>query len=311
MKPLRIAIVGFGKIAADQHAPAISANPRFELVATVSRQKSGPSHIPGFTSHTELLAAMPDLDAVAITTPPLVRYGIARDCIEAGLQTLLEKPPAETLSEIEDLACLAEARQVSLFASWHAQHHSAVAAAAEALAGKRLASMELTWHEDVRKWHPGQEWIFEAGGFGVFDPGINAFSILAKILPGALFVKQAQLSFPENRQAPIAAEVEFTSPIAEGPLLASLDFRHSGDEAWTITIRTTDGMTLALAEGGSKLKIDRKPVAGQGPGEYPDIYREFVDLIDTRRSNVDVRPLRLVADAFMIGSRTTVEPFAF
>jgi D-galactose 1-dehydrogenase len=37
MKPIRIAIIGFGKIAAEQHVPAIEANPRFELAASSSR----------------------------------------------------------------------------------------------------------------------------------------------------------------------------------------------------------------------------------------------------------------------------------
>ena len=41
MKPIRIAIIGFGKIAADQHVPSIAGNPRFELVATSSRSGQG------------------------------------------------------------------------------------------------------------------------------------------------------------------------------------------------------------------------------------------------------------------------------
>jgi predicted dehydrogenase len=311
MRPLRIAIIGFGKIAADQHVPSISANPRLELAATVSRQGAGVLGLPSFTSHQELLAAGLELDGVAITTPPNVRYAIARDCIEAGLHCMLEKPPTVTLSEIEDLACLAEGRQVTLQTTWHSQHNPAVTAAAEALAGKRIRSMALTWHEDVRKWHPGQEWIFDAGGFGVFDPGINAFSILMKIFPGALFVREAELRFPENRQAPIAAEIDFASPVAEGPLHASLNFRHSGEEAWNIEIQTSDGGSIVLRKGGSELEVDGRSVAGEGPGEYSELYRQFVDLIDTRGSLVDVRPLRLVADAFMLGRRETVERFDF
>ncbi len=34
MKPIRTAIIGFGKIAEDQHVPAIAGNPRFELAAS-------------------------------------------------------------------------------------------------------------------------------------------------------------------------------------------------------------------------------------------------------------------------------------
>jgi predicted dehydrogenase len=309
MKPLRIAIIGFGKIAADQHLPSISGHPRLDLAATVSRGGSGPTDLPRFTSHEELLAADLSLDAVAITTPPSVRYDIASACIEAGLHCLLEKPPTVTLSEIEDLACLAAGKQVSLFTTWHAQHNPAVTAASEALAGKRIASMQITWHEDVRKWHPGQQWIWEPGGFGVFDPGINAFSIATKIFPGALFIREAELIYPEGKQTPIAAEVRFASPVAEGELRCSLDWRRSEGEEWTIEVETADGVRLKLGEGGSNLEIDGESRASEGAKEYPDLYAKFVDLIDARHSHVDVAPLRLVSDAFLLGRRSNAEPF--
>ena len=308
MRPIRIAILGFGKIAADQHVPAIAAHPRLQLAASSSRSGAGPE--PGFTDWRALIREVEGLEAVAITTPPEPRYEIASECIAAGLHCLLEKPPTATLTEIEHLACLAEAKGVTLFTTWHAQHNAAVSAAAEALAGKRIQSMDIIWHEDVRKWHPGQRWIWEAGGFGVFDPGINAFSIATKIFPGALFVRSADLSFPENAQTPIAANIEFGSPEADGPLSCSLDWRRSEGEEWTIAIRTVDGVDVRLENGGSRLLIDGAEQPADGIGEYPDIYRHFVDLIDERRSQVDLAPLRLVADCLLTGSRRTVEPAA-
>ena len=309
MKPIRIAIIGFGKIAEDQHCPAIEGNDRFELVATSSR--SGQGRAEKFADWRELIRRVHGLEAVAITTPPGPRYEIARECILAGLHCLLEKPPTGTLAEVHDLACLAEAQQVSLYATWHARHHPAVAAAAEALAGKRIAEMRITWHEDVHKWHPGQKWIWQAGGFGVFDPGINAFSIATRIFPGSLLVRSAEILFPENAQTPIAAEVEFASPEAKGALTASLDWRRTEGEEWTIALRTTKGAEVRLEGGGATLLIDGKPSAPDGIGEYPDIYREFVDLIDNRSSSVDVAPLRLVADCLLVGKRGQVEPVAF
>ena len=306
MKPIRIAIVGFGKIAEDQHVPAIAANPRFELVASSSRSGKGPE--PVFTDWRELIRSVEGLEAVAVTTPPQPRYDIARACLEAGLDVLLEKPPAATLGEIDDLACLAEAQRRTLFATWHARHNAAVAEAAEALAGKRIAAMEIKWHEDVRKWHPGQRWIWDAGGFGVFDPGINAFSIATGIFPGALFVEKASLSIPQDAQTPIAAEIAFASPAADGPLTCSLDWRRTDGEEWTIAVRTTDGLRLLISDGGARLSIDGSERKTGGPGEYPDIYRRFVDLIDRRRSDVDIRPLQMVADCLLVGSRKTVEP---
>ena len=306
MRPLRIAILGFGKIAADQHLPSIAGNSRFELAASSSRSDAGPP--PSFTDWRQLLDQVESLEAVAITTPPSVRYDIARECVERGLHTLLEKPPTDTLGEIEDLAGLAEAREVTLFTTWHAQHNPAVAAAAEVLAGKRIASMDILWHEDVRKWHPGQRWIWEAGGFGVFDPGINAFSIATKIFPGTLLVSAADLYFPEDAQTPIAAEIEFASAAADGPLKCSLDWRRSEGEEWTIAIRTADGVDVRLESGGSRLLINGEEQASEGQGEYPDIYRRFAELIDERRSHVDIAPLRLVADCLLAGSHKMVEP---
>jgi len=306
VKPIRIAILGFGKIAEDQHVPAIAANPRFELVATSSRSGHGVAQT--FTDWRELIRTVQGLEAVAITTPPGPRYDMARECIFAGLHCLVEKPPTAGLAEIADLDCLAQAQGTTLFTTWHAQHHSTVDAAAKALAGKRIRSMAIHWHEDVHKWHPGQAWIWEPGGFGVFDPGINAFSIATKISPGGLFVRDATLSVPQNAQTPIAADVTFYSPEADGPLTASLDWRRTEGEEWTIAIETSDGVCVRLENGGSTLLLNGEPNEDDGPGEYPDIYRTFGELIDQGRSLVDVAPLRLVADCLLLGRRREVEP---
>jgi predicted dehydrogenase len=305
MRPISIGIIGFGKIAEDQHAPSIAANERFELAASSSRSGKGPQ--PAFTDWRELVRSVDGLEAVAITTPPKPRYEIARECLQAGLHVLLEKPPCATLSEIEDLACLAEAQQRTLFATWHARHANGVGGAAKALAGKTVAAMQIKWHEDVRKWHPGQSWIWEAGGFGVFDPGINAFSIATAIFPGSLFVCDAKLSVAEGAQTPVAAEIAFESPESDGALTCSLDWRRSEGEEWTIRVRTTEGSEVLLTDGGARLFIDGVEQSVSGIGEYPEIYRRFAELIDERRSDVDVRPLRLVADFLLVGSTQRVE----
>jgi predicted dehydrogenase len=305
MRPIRIAIIGFGKIAADQHVPSIEGNDRFELAATSSRSGQGVAQT--FTDWRDMIRSVEGLDAVAITTPPGPRYTIARECLLAGLHCLLEKPPTAGLAQIADLDCLAQARQLTLFTTWHAQHHATVDAAARALAGKRIARMEIQWHEDVHKWHPGQRWIWEPGGFGVFDPGINALSIATRIFPGGLFVESAELQVPANAQTPIAADIRFSSPEADGPLHASLDWRRTGGEEWTIAVESTDGTTVRLEDGGARLILNGDAQADERWGEYPDIYRTFVDLIDERRSMVDVAPLRLVADCLLAGRQTVVD----
>lgn len=307
--PIRIAIVGYGKIARDQHVPAIAADPAFDLAAVVSPRAPADAGVPVFLSHAALLDAMAgELDAVAICTPPTVRLAVAEAAFEAGLHVLLEKPPATTLGEIEEIERLGRESGRTLFTAWHSQHAAAVAGAEAALAGKTVRSLAIRWHEDVRKWHPGQEWIWAPGGFGVFDPGINALSIATRILPSRLFVRDALLSFPENRQTPIAARIAFEGE--QGGLDADFDWRRSEGEEWTIRVETEDGTKLELLDGGARMILDGKPCAVGASGEYPSLYAYFARLVESGRSDVDREPLRIVADAFLAGGRETVEPFA-
>lgn len=305
MSAIQIGVVGMGKIATDEHLPAIATNPRFELAATVER--SAPASAVNFTSHTAMLAAADRLDAVAITTPPGPRYGIARECIEAGLHVLLEKPPTATLAEIEELRGYAQKQNVSLFTTWHAQHNQAVVEAAALLSGRRIRDMTILWHEDVEKWHPGQRWIWEAGGFGVFDPGINAFSIASAIFPDSLFVRSAALHFPRGSHTPIAAEIAFDSPASSGSLTCSLDWRRTAGEEWTIAITAEDGQSITLLDGGARLLVDGEARPTGIKAEYPDIYRRFAELIERGESQVDTVPLRLVADCLLVGSRHVLD----
>jgi D-galactose 1-dehydrogenase len=304
-----IGIIGLGKIAQDQHLPVIKANPNFELLAVSSQR--GLSHEDAkytFQDYRELLK-LPDLEAVSICTPPQVRHQIAREALLAGKSVLLEKPPAATLSELEDLRKLADKVGKTVFTTWHAQYNKAVEEAKKALAGWTIKRLQVNWKEDVRHWHPGQQWIWQAGGFGVFDPGINALSIVTRIMPEPVFIKQASLQFPANKDAPIAADLEFQTGHTDGNLRAAFDWRQTGPQSWNIEVETEAGFGLKLMHGGSCLEIDGRLVVQEEPKEYQGIYRRFDALLTIGRSEVDDAPFRLVADAFMVGRRVQVGAF--
>ena len=306
MSPINLAIVGVGKIARDQHLPSIEKNPDFKLIAAASRHGSVEG-IANFGSIDELLAAVPDIEAVSLCMPPQYRYEAAHRALSAGKHVFLEKPPGATLSEVEDLQAQAASRGLSLFASWHSRYAPAVEAAKALLASTTIRSMKVTWKEDVRHWHPNQEWIWQAGGLGVFDPGINALSIVTHILPRPVFITAATLEFPENRDAPIAADIRFTDA-AELDLSAEFDWRQTGKQSWDIAAETDAGRML-LSEGGAKLALDGKLVHEEPEQEYPMLYRRFAELIRQGRSDVDLAPRRHVADAFMLGRRKVVQAF--
>lgn len=306
MTALRVAIVGLGKIARDQHIPAIAATDGAALVAAADPQSSLPD-LPSFATLDDLLRNGPPIDAVAVCTPPQVRRREAAIALAAGKHVLLEKPPGAGVSEIESLIAPATDTNITLFTAWHSRFGAAVEPARRWLAPRHIRSVHIEWKEDVRVWHPGQRWIFEPGGLGVFDPGINALSILTRILPQPVFVTTAGLFFPANRDAPIAASLSLADS-AGMPISAEFDFRETGPPTWDI-VAETDGGTLTLSWGGRRLAVDGEVQVEGIKEEYRAIYRRFLELSATGASDVDLTPLRLVADAFMTGKRRVVEAF--
>jgi D-galactose 1-dehydrogenase len=306
MSPINLAIVGVGKIVRDQHLPSVAKNPDFKLIATASRHGTVEG-IQGFTTIDAMLNAVPAIDAVSLCMPPQYRYEAAHKALSAGKHVFLEKPPGATLSEVADLEHLAASKGVSLFASWHSRYAAAVEAAKSFLASTTIQSVHVIWKEDVRHWHPNQDWIWQAGGLGIFDPGINALSIVTHILPKAIFLTSATLEFPENRDAPIAADLHFSNA-DNVPVHAEFDWRQTGKQSWDIVAETAAGQ-MVLAEGGSKLSINGELAFSAPEAEYPALYSRFAEIVKAGKSDVDLAPLRHVADAFMLGRRKFVDAF--
>lgn len=305
--PLKVGLLGIGKIARDQHIPALRANPKFQLVACASRNATveGTANFPDLAA---MLAGVPDLDVVSICTPPTAHFDAALSALRSGKHVMLEKPPTATTRQIALLADEAARHGRTLYQTWHSRHAASVDAARDWLRTRKLTGGRITWKEDVHQWHPGQQWIFDPGGFGVFDPGINALSLLTEILVHEVSVENALLEFPENQQAPIAANIRLRT--TDGiEIAAEFDFRQKGEQSWDIELATTTG-TLKLARGGAELSIDGKSVTADASmaGEYPRLYQRFAALCEAGKSEVDWRPFQLVADAFLIGERRIVAP---
>jgi D-galactose 1-dehydrogenase len=306
--PYRIAVVGIGKIARDQHLPCIGKNGNFALVAGVSRSAKIDG-VPNFESLSALKASKLKVDCVALCTPPAVRLAMAREAMDHGWHLLIEKPPTPTVGELLAMEAYARKKKRVLYATWHSRYNKSVDMAKARLKAKHVDFLRVTWKEDVHKWHPGQAWIWESGGFGVFDPGINALSIVTKILPEPLFVNSAIIEVPANATTPIGADIRFKrGDGASANLSAVFDWRQKTGETWEIEIGTKDGLKLHLKNGGSVLEINGKTVHKAVLQEYEDIYGKFARLLKAKKSDVDPSPLQLVSDCFMLGRPMVVEP---
>ena len=119
MDPLRIALVGCGKIA-DDHLKQIQRLAGCQVVGAcdheplMARQACERFDIPhSCVSVTELLAECRPA-VVHITTPPQSHFAIARQCLEHGSHVYVEKPFTVTGDEAATLIALAERKSLKL-----------------------------------------------------------------------------------------------------------------------------------------------------------------------------------------------------
>ena len=305
MRPLHIGIEGAGKIARDEHIPAIRNSGTFVLAGCTHCEGMDDS-IPHFPDLAAMLDALPEIDAVAVCSPPQAHYDAACLALQQRKHVLLEKPPCPTVTQLDYLAQLAARNERTLFQSWHLRESQAVEAAQRWLMTRTIRKGRITWKEDVRRCHPGQTWLWQTDGFGVFDAGINALSVLTKILPDPIFVDTAELLVPSNCETPVAAKTLLN--VAGCEFSTDFDFRHTGETVWEIEFDTDEGTACLAAQRNAWIVDGREVFAASHNDEYPNLYCRFDRLIRERRSEVDKRPLKLVADIFLVGRHISVRP---
>jgi predicted dehydrogenase len=115
-KDLRLGLVGCGRVAERVYIPAIARLPGVRLAAVadpvLDRCERAASGVPAFTTAAELIGAG-GADALVLLTPGAAHLADARLAMNAGLPTLIEKPPASTLAEAFELARLEPAPRLA------------------------------------------------------------------------------------------------------------------------------------------------------------------------------------------------------
>ena len=128
---------------------------QFELVAAASRN----ARVDGIANYPDLasmLGSRPELDCIAICTPPQAHFAAAVLALDTGKHVLLEKPPAATTREIALLAAQAAKRGAHPVPDLAFTFRRAESPRrGHGCATRRLRSASIVWKEDVRVWHPG------------------------------------------------------------------------------------------------------------------------------------------------------------
>ncbi|EDX70898.1 Oxidoreductase family, NAD-binding Rossmann fold protein [Coleofasciculus chthonoplastes PCC 7420] len=112
-----VAVIGTG-FGQKIHIPGFQIHPRTQVVAVynphLDKAKAvAESHnIPQASDRLEDILAMPDVQAVSISTPPFLHYDMAQQVLQAGKHLLLEKPMTLSATETRDLYHLAKQQGV-------------------------------------------------------------------------------------------------------------------------------------------------------------------------------------------------------
>ena len=278
----KLGIIGLGKIAQDQHLPVVAKNKDFELAAVVS-SRGGYGDVPPFKTPARTVSQRPE-----------ARCRVALHAARAALRHRARCARCGP-SRADGKAADADGGRTRCASPRHAEQTRAASSSppgtrnttrrwtrrSGCFRARRVTRLHVSWKEDVRHWHPGQEWIWEPGGFGVFDPGINAFSIVTKILPQPIFV--------EVRHAGDAAQQGNADCGADH--LQAVMGRHgrthrrprlAADRRAELEHRRRDGgwPEAAAAQGRHRTLCGRQADASAAPSEeYEGIYVHFAELL--------------------------------
>jgi len=109
MEKIRVGVVGVGYLG-KFHAHKYMAMPDVELVGVADVNPENAAEVAkfcntrSFTDYRELLR---EVDAVSVVVPTSLHHEVGKACLLAGVDILLEKPMTTTLTEADDLVCLA------------------------------------------------------------------------------------------------------------------------------------------------------------------------------------------------------------
>lgn len=109
MTTVRTAVIGvghFGRYHAEKHAclPGTDFAAVVDIYADRAREAASRYGVEALTDHRDLFGRV---DAVSISASTHAHFEIARDCLEHGINVLVEKPMAVTVEEADELISIA------------------------------------------------------------------------------------------------------------------------------------------------------------------------------------------------------------
>jgi predicted dehydrogenase len=281
---LRLGIIGCGKVTTMFHLKSIKEVDEVTVTAVADldqkrmeevRRKAGAES--GYTDPKELLGD-PEVEAVAINTPPRFHEGLVLAAIEAGKHVLCEKPLAQTIEGCKRIGDAQRGPGRVVLPVHNYAFTPCLVAAQELIEKGEIGALQgIDVRFDNNLWSYGAKTDFRTK---------ETYGIVEDILPHALSVVQV-LSDPVSevteaegwrKRYPVLDNIRLAMATGSGikvrgemnwtSLIPGFTVKATGEEG-TIQIdlmKAPYGVTIKTAKG-------RKQIGGMGFGQYLDLIR--------------------------------------
>lgn len=307
--PFNLGLIGFGNIG-KVHYDALTKSGQLDFVVQAIADINQPtiSNIRSYGDYRELLRN-PEIQAVSINTPPNTHHQLVIETLKEGKHVLVEKPPALTVAQCDQMINFAVQKEKVLFMAFHARYNHAVAAARSELKGKNVEKVDIQYAEYAPKYHSVDGWIFDpevAGGGVLMDSGINALSIVTSVLPDlpALSVREAQFRKANGFRVETEADVAFSFG-DKGRGTITMDWMYHGPEVRKITFGTDQGQysvdivkNIFSKNSDVLVGVDTTREAVDQELEYRGVYQNFARHLLLDDSLASTKELAFVKEAY-------------
>ena len=251
--PVRLALIGCGRIAQVAHLPALEKADGIRLVAVsdpsrdVARAVARRYDLPAvYTDRAEVFADE-SVEAVLVAAPDRFHYPITAEALQAGKHVLVEKPLASTVAEAETLAELVDRTGLVLQVGAMKRYDQGLQYA------RRFVDERLGEARSFNAWYR----------IGDLRPGIEA-TLFPRVYAD-LTARTAEATFKADRRRYLlithGAHVFDTVRFLLGDV-ASVVARHredGKDQSWQLLLTTTSG-----AVGTVSITVDVPGVPSEG-----------------------------------------------
>lgn len=314
---LKLGIIGLGNVHSWQAEALRAENILVPAVCDKNPRKADLYPKTNFLTEPTDLLNLSQVDAVLVAVPNKEHFTVAKTAIEAGKDVLLEKPATSSLSELEELYKLADARGVKLVIAFHA----AFAADLEWYLrnsemidkGKKIVTFRCNFYDPYADGGKVQPQAIKLGGSWT-DSGVNALSVICKILPELRIVSRNFMPDPNSMASELQATVDFNFPVekqeADGSGVIKTDWtRGINHKSTRLTFSDNRSVILDHSEQTISDDIpnqgDRKPLVDFSAGyprlttHYIGVFRDFMRHLKNGTDNRDFAFLvhRLLFDA--------------